>query len=264
MKKTITKPSKKLIVANWKMNPTDGKIALTWFKKIQIVAHKIAKDVDTVICPPSVYLHSLQSVITDRSCVLGAQDCFYEAVGSYTGQISPEMVFNAKARYVILGHSEMRSLGETDERVNKKINKVLQYPLSVILCIGEKKRNNTGNHFKEVEKQLRACLKDVPVSFYDRIIITYEPVWAISTGTFHGATAADCYEMVTVIRRIVAEITKNQTLAQNIKMLYGGSANPENTESFLSEGGVQGLLVGKASLDPKTFNQMISTAAKLK
>jgi triosephosphate isomerase len=260
----MKKASKKLIVANWKMNPTDGKTAMTWFKKIQNVAHKNGKTVETVICPPSVYLQSLQSVVTDRSCILGAQDCFWEASGSFTGEISSEMIFNARARYVIVGHSERRELGETNEIVNKKIKKILQYPLSVILCVGEKKRSDNGSHFKEIKKQLAECLKDVSVKDYERIVIAYEPIWAIGKDAKRPATAEECFEMVTVIKRSISEITNNQTVAHLVPVLYGGSSNAENTADFLTTGGANGLLVGRASLDPKTFNQMISIASKLK
>jgi triosephosphate isomerase len=263
MKKTITKSSKKLIVANWKMNPTDGKTALIWFKKIQTIAHKHKKDVETIICPPSVYLQSLQSVVSDRSYVLGAQNCFYENSGSYTGEISPEMVFNAKARYVIIGHSERRELGETNEIVNKKIQKILQYPLSVILCVGEKKRSDNGAHFKEIKKQLTECLKDVSLKDYERIVMAYEPIWAIGTGAKRPATAEECFEMVMVIRRSIAEITNNQTIAHLVPVLYGGSSNAENTAEFLTTGGANGLLVGRASLDPKEFGVMIGVASKV-
>lgn len=255
---------KKLIIANWKMNPVDGKTALTWFKKAQSVAHTYKKNVETVICPPSVYLQSLQSVVSDRSCVLGAQDCFYESAGSYTGQISPEMIFNARARYVIVGHSERRELGETNELVNKKIKKIAQYPLSVILCVGEKKRTDNGMHFKEIKKQLSECLQNIPKTVYERIVIAYEPIWAIGTDAKRPATAQECFEMVTVIRRSIAEITGDHRIAQNISVLYGGSSNSENTQEFLTIGGADGLLVGRASLDPVEFKKIICIAAKLK
>ena len=263
MKKITAKPSKKLIVANWKMNPIDGKTALAWFKKIQSVAHKNTKQVETVVCPPSVYLQSLQSVITDRSCVLGAQDCFYESAGSYTGQISPEMIFNARARYAIIGHSERRELGETNEIVNKKIQKILQYPLSVILCVGEKKRSDNGTHFKEIKKQLTECLKGISVKDFERIVIAYEPVWAIGKDAKRPATAQECFEMITVIKRSISEIIGNQEIAHLVPILYGGSSNASNTQEFLTVGGAQGLLVGRASMDPKEFGSMISIAAKL-
>lgn len=274
MKKKTTSPrpspilgeggaTKKLIVANWKMNPVDGKTALHWFKKIQSVAHKNKSSVETIICPPSVYLQSLQSVVSDRSFVLGAQDCFYENAGSYTGQISPEMIFNARARYVIVGHSERRELGETNEIVNKKIKKIVQYPLSVILCVGEKKRTDNGAHFKEIKKQLTECLKDVSLKDYERIVIAYEPIWAIGKDAVRSATAQECFEMVTVIRRSIAEIINNQIIAQNIFVLYGGSSNAENAAEFLTTGGANGLLVGRASLDPKEFGTMIGVASKV-
>ncbi len=264
MKKTITKLSKKIIIANWKMNPTDGKTAMAWFKKIQSVAHKHTKNVETVVCPPSVYLQSLQSVVSDRSCVLGAQDCFYESAGSYTGQISPEMIFNARARYAIIGHSERRELGETNEIVNKKIQKILQYPLSIILCVGEKKRSDNGAHFKEIKKQLTECLKDISIKDYERIVIAYEPIWAIGKDAKRPATAAECFEMVTVIKRSISEIINNADVAHLIPVLYGGSSNAQNTQEFLTTGGANGLLVGRASLDSKEFGAMITTASKLK
>ncbi len=263
MKKNTIKSSKKLIAANWKMNPTDGKTALSWFKKIQTTAHKHGKTVETEGCPPSVYLQSLQAAVTDRSCVLGAQDCFWEASGSFTGEISPEMIFNARARFSILGHSEKRALGETNEVVNKKLQKILQYPLSVIVCVGEKIRFENGAHLKEIKKQIEECLKNIPIAFYDRIIIAYEPIWAIGATAKRSATAAECFEMVTVIRRSVAELTKTPELGQNIKVLYGGSSNASNTQEFLTTGGADGLLVGRASLDPKEFSTMITIASKL-
>ncbi len=264
MNKNTQKQTKKFIIANWKMNPTNGKTALSWFKKIQSTAHKNKKNVETVICPPSVYLQSLQSAVSDRSCVLGAQDCFYESTGSYTGEISPEMVFNARARYVIIGHSERRELGETNEIVNKKIKKVLQYPLSVILCVGEKKRLDNGNHFKEIKKQLAECLQGIPPTDYERIVIAYEPVWAIGKDAKRPATATECFEMVTVIKRSISEITNNPTVAHLVPILYGGSSNADNTAEFLTTGGANGLLVGRASLDPKEFGVMITIASKLK
>ncbi len=263
MKKNMVKSSKKLIVANWKMNPTDGKTALSWFKKIQTTAHKYGKTVETVVCPPAVYLQSLQAVVTDRSCVLGAQDCFWEVSGSYTGEISPEMVFNARARYAIIGHSERRALGETNEIVNKKVQKILQYPLSVIICVGEKQRSDNGAHFKEIKKQVTECLKDVPLKFFDRITIAYEPIWAIGKDAKRPATAQECFEMITVIKRSIAEITNDTKIAHNVRVLYGGSSNAENAAEFLTTGGADGLLVGRASLDPKEFGKMISIASKI-
>ena len=245
------------------MNPTDGKTALSMFKKIQTTAHKYGKFVETVVCPPSVYLQSLQAVVTDRSCVLGAQDCFYEAEGSHTGEISPVMVFNAKARYVILGHSERRALGETNEIVNKKMQKILQYPLSVILCVGEKKRVDNKSHINEVKKQVKECLKDIPVSFYDRIVIAYEPTWAIGKDAKRAATAEECFEMITIIRRTVSEMLNNPAMAHSMRVMYGASSNSENTEELLTKGGADGLLVGRASMDPKEFGKMISIASKV-
>lgn len=253
---------KKLVVANWKMNPTNGKTAQSWFKKIQAVAHKYGKTVETVVCPPAVYLESLQQVVTDRSCVLGAQDCFWEASGSYTGEISPEMIFNAKARYVIVGHSERRALGETNQTVNKKITMLLQFPLSVIVCVGEHHRTANGNHFKEITKQLSECLQHVPVKFYDRLVVAYEPVWAIGSKATRSATAQECFEMVVVIKRTIADLINNANIAHHVPVLYGGSTDTENALSFVTDGGADGLLVGRSSLDPSVFGKMIAIVGK--
>jgi len=253
----------KLLVANWKMNPTSGKTATSWFKKIQSVAHKHASNVETIVCPPAVYLESLQQLVSNRSCVLGAQDCFWETSGAHTGEISPEMIFNAKARYVIIGHSERRALGETNQSINKKITTLLQFPLSVILCVGEASRNANGSHFREVKKQLSECLKGVPKKYYDRLVIAYEPVWAIGANAKRSATKTESFEMITAIKRSIAEIAGDAILAQKIVVLYGGSVDLDSVPEFLTEGGADGLLVGRASLDPKTFGSMIRTSAKI-
>jgi triosephosphate isomerase len=253
---------KKLIVANWKLNPTNGKTATMWFKKIQTQALKNKKSVETVICPPAVYLESLQSLVTDRTCVLGAQDCFWENSGSYTGEISPEMIFNAKARYTIIGHSERRNLGETDKIINTKIAKILQFPLFVILCVGEKIRTDNGDHFKEIKKQISEALIGITADQMKRIVIAYEPVWAIGKDAVRTATVDESFEMITVIRRIITELYSVE-LGQEITVLYGGSTNAENIQEFLIIGGADGVLVGRASLDPKEFGSMINKASSI-
>ena len=251
------------MIANWKMNPTQGKTALAWFRAIQKYALKHASQVETIVCPPTIYLSQLQALVTNRACVLGAQDCFYESAGAYTGEISPEMIFNTRARTVIVGHSERRAIGETNHLINKKLTKILQYPLSVVLCVGEQKRSENGMHFREIKKQLAECLQNIPNNQYDRIMIAYEPIWAIGKNAKRPATASECFEMITVIRRAIAEITGDQTVGQNIPVLYGGSSNTENTMEFLTTGGADGLLVGRSSLDPKEFGKMITLAGKI-
>lgn len=254
---------KKILMGNWKMNPVDGKTAQQLFKKIQVTALKNKKNIETVIYPPLVYLQSLHELITDRACVLGAQDCFYESAGSFTGEISPEMIFNAKARYVIVGHSERRALGETDEVVSKKIQKILQYPLSVVICVGEAERFENGAHIKYIKKQITAALADVSENFLDRVIIAYEPVWAIGSNAKRSATPEECFEMITSIRAIVSDIYKSTTIGHEITVLYGGSTNAENTQAFLTTGAADGLLVGRSSLDAQEFSQMIRLAAQI-
>ncbi len=253
---------KKILIGNWKMNPVDGKTANQLFKKIQTTALKNKKHVETVICPPSVYLQSLYELITDRACVLGAQDCFYETSGSFTGEISPEMIFNAKARYVIVGHSERRALGETNEIIHKKVAKILQYPLSVIICVGETERFENGAHIKEIKKQITSALVGVPENFLDRVIIAYEPVWAIGVNAKRSATPEECFEMITSIRGIVSDLYQSTAVGHGITVVYGGSTNTENTKAFLTTGAADGLLIGRSSLDPQVFSDMIRIAAQ--
>lgn len=252
---------KKLIVANWKMNPAKGSEARKMFLGISKVANTLKK-VETVVCPPLVYLESLGALVESRSCVLGAQDAFWEHSGAYTGQVSPDMVFNTKARYVIVGHSERRAMGETDEQVNMKIRGILQFPLIPIVCVGELVRDDDSQSVKILKNQLKCSLAGLSVDQLSRIVVAYEPVWAIGKGPRGACSPADCREMVHVIRQILADMMESADLARKVAVIYGAAVAPENISSFLQEGEVHGVLVGHASLDPKTFNQILKIAEK--
>jgi triosephosphate isomerase len=252
---------KKLIIANWKMNPVKGTEARKMFQNINKVATTM-KYVETVICPPLIYLESLGSLITSRSCVLGAQDAFWEHVGAYTGQVSPDMLFNTKARYVIVGHSERRAMGETDEMISRKIKSILQFPLIPIVCIGEKSRDDDAMYIKEIRKQLKDSLAGLHPEEIVRIVVAYEPVWAIGKNAKGECTPVACREIVQVIRQLLADLLESTELAKNVPIVYGGSVGVENSLSFLEDGLVNGLLVGRISLDPKLFSKIIKIAEK--
>lgn len=254
---------KKLIIANWKMNPVKGTEARKMFQAINRSAATM-KSVETVVCPPLVYLESLGTLVTTRSCVLGAQDAFWEHAGAYTGQVSPDMVFNTKARYIIVGHSERRAMGETDEQVALKLKSILQFPLIPVLCIGEKTRDDDGAYIKEIRKQLKASLVGLTKEEIARLVIAYEPVWAIGKNAKAPCTPAECREVVQVIRQVLADQLGSTALVAQIPVVYGGSVDAVNAESFLLDGLVAGLLVGRASLDPKQFVQIIKIAEKAK
>ncbi len=238
------------------MNPLKGSEAQKMFKAINAVGAKLSK-VETVVCPPLVYLESLGQIVTSRSCVLGAQDAFWEHSGAYTGQVSPDMVFNTKARYVMVGHSERRAVGETDEMVNKKIKSILQFPLIPIVCVGENARDDDAQYVKTLKHQIKECLGGLSREEISRIVIAYEPVWAISSNQKKNhpveCTPAMCREIVQVIKQVVADLVGSTDIARTIPVLYGGSVNAENVEGFIKDGLVDGALVGRASLDPKEF-----------
>jgi triosephosphate isomerase len=252
---------KKLIIANWKMNPLKGVEARKMFQGINTVAAKL-KNVETVVCPPLIYLESLGEKVTTRSCVLGAQDAFWEHSGSYTGQVSPDMIFNARARYIIVGHSEVRALGQTDEILNKKIKSILQFPLIPIICVGEQERDEDAGHIKFIKHQVTQALKDLTTEEVSRVVIAYEPIWAIGEKAKHVCTPAECREVIQNIRHVLADIFGNTEAASRVPILYGGSVTDENTQAFLEDGLTNGLLVGRASLDPKMFVKILKIAEK--
>ncbi len=234
---------KNLIVANWKMNPQTYKEAEDLAKDILKGAEAV-KNVEVVICPPFVYLPLLKGL------PIGGQNCFYEESGAYTGEISPLMLKNLGAEYVIIGHSERRKyFNETNEVINKKIKKALELGLKVIFCVGETAEERDGGKKNEVlESQLKQGLKEIDDFF--NINIAYEPVWAIGTG--NNCNVAEAKDAMEFIKNIVKE---------NTRILYGGSVKLDNSASYIKEAGYNGLLVGGASLKPDEFVKIIESAS---
>lgn len=251
---------KNIIIGNWKMNPGTGKEAEKWIKEIAKLVGGV-KNTEIVICAPFIYLEKLKKI--SRKIILGAQDTFWGDVGPFTGEISSQMLYEIGARYVILGHSERRALGETDELVNKKIKSALASSLIPIVCIGEKERDSNHEYFNIVKEQARECLKGISKTLISKIIITYEPVWSISsTENRRDATADDSREMAVFIRKILSDITSPE-IASSMRIIYGGSANEKDAYDFLKHGGVVGLLPGRASLSPKKFAEIIKICEAL-
>lgn len=253
--------SKKLIVGNWKMNPQSQKEADILFKNIG-QAVKDIKNTDIVICAPFPFLPTLYK-LKNKKIALGAQDVFYEQKGAYTGEVSTSMINSVGAKYVIIGHSERRSFGETNEIINKKLLAIVKSKITPILCIGETIRHNDGFYLAIVKEQLLTCLAGVNKSQIKNIVIAYEPVWALSsTENRHDATPHDFEEIKIYIRKILTDMFSPIT-ASGVRILYGGSANKDNALSFLMAG-ADGLLPGKASLDPKNFAKIIEIASSIK
>ena len=238
------------------MNPLTIKEAEKSFEDIKKSVSYVRKTT-IVICPPLLYLEKLKKI--SRKINLGAQDAFWGDVGAFTGEVSAEMLYNAGIKYVILGHSERRTLGETNELVNKKIKGSLSAGLTPVLCVGESMRDENHSYFNLVKTQLEECLNGVKKTFASKIIIAYEPIWAISsTLNRHDATSVDSREMAIFIRKVLYD--KFGAEASRIRIIYGGSVNEKDALDFLNNGGVDGLLSGRASLNAKKFAEIINIA----
>lgn len=234
---------KKLLVANWKMNPITAEKAVSLAK---------AEDLSgVVIAPPFSFLEDVKRAV--QNAEIGGQDVFWEGSGAYTGEVSPEMLKNMGVSYVIIGHSERRShLKETDEMINKKVIKALSTKLKVILCVGEG-LNTRERGISEVEKfvkhQLAVDLKNVGEFKAGDLTVAYEPVWAIGTGK--ADNPQDASAIHGFIKKTLTDMGKSE-----VEVIYGGSVNSDNIESFISSEDIDGALVGGASLKPEEFNKI--------
>jgi triosephosphate isomerase len=246
---------KKLIVANWKMNPATAREAIALAGKIAKAAVS-KKTLMVAIAPPAPFL-SLQPLQKTKKLV--AQDCAAERGGAYTGSISALQLRSLKVDFVIIGHSERRLAGDSDEIVRKKLQMALLAKLRPILCVGETERNREDALPKMVRHQLHSALSGVKKSLIKNIIITYEPVWAISG---HGGVPDDpkhVFEVSLLIRRELYRML-GKRVASRIPILYGGSVHDKNIGVFAREGRVDGFLVGGASLKADVFARLLTEA----
>ncbi len=248
----MSKNSPYLIVANWKMNPETEEKALHVAKALYGTMKQIKKS-ELVIAPPSVFLPSLRKLNKNKS--LAAQNVFFEKNGSHTGEISAHMLHDIGVTHVIVGHSERRHMGETNGDIQKKILTALSQKLTPIVCVGEEYRDDKGEYLSFLKKQIEECFAGVPKTALSRIIIAYEPLWAIGKNAIREATPEECFETVVYIKKILADFY-NHTQPKSL-FLYGGSVNEKNALTFLVGGGVDGLLVGRVSLEPKKMEKLL-------
>jgi triosephosphate isomerase len=248
--------NKKIIVANWKMNPKSVGEAEKLFKSIK---KSSTKGVDTVVCAPFPYLSALKKVGTISSCALGAQNVHFEKEGAFTGEVSVSMLNSFGAKYCIVGHSERRAMGEEDGEIAKKILALTKAKIAPILCVGERERDHSGFYLNTVKEQVNIGLSLIPKTLYKNIVIAYEPVWAIGSGATRPATPAECHEMIIFIRKCVSDISTS-AIAHQMRVIYGGSANEKEAHDFFTVGMADGLLVGRASLNAKNFGEIIKIA----
>ena len=248
IKNQNVKLMKKLIVANWKMNPKSFKEASALFGAVKAGA-KGAKNVEVIICPPAVWLSKFKA---SGAVKLGAQNCHWETEGAYTGELSARMIADAGANFVIVGHSERRQyMGETNAIINLKIKAALKARLKPILCVGEKEGEEMG---LVVEEQTTLGLAGLSVNQMKDLIVAYEPVWAIGTG--QGCQPDNALSANLFIKRTLTKLY-SRFLADKTPVLYGGSVTSADCASYITDAQMDGVLVGGASLDSKEFNKII-------
>ena len=249
---------KPFIAGNWKMNTNSATavaLAAGLAKELQAVL-----TVDVAVCPPFVYLQSVAAALSASNIALGAQDVYFEGDGAFTGEISCAMLKDSSCGYVIIGHSERRHvLGETDALINKKIKAAIDSGLLPIFCVGELlEERDAGKTMQVVERQIRKGLEGICKERIQAVTIAYEPVWAIGTG--RTATPEQAQEVHAAIRALIEKLY-DKSIAQAMRIQYGGSAKPSNTAELMAKPDVDGLLVGGASLKVEDFAKMVKTVA---
>jgi len=249
---------KKILAANWKMNLTHSE-AESYLQSFLTEIGEV-NDVEVVILPPFTAIPALVSA-SDKMPALrvGAQNMHWEKSGAYTGEVSATMLRALYVKYVVLGHSERRTLfGETDEIVNRKVRAALDAGLRPIFCVGESLHERDSNEVEQVlGRQMRSGLEGVSQKDFTEIVVAYEPCWAIGTGL--TATPAQAEETHAFIRSVLAGLTDGAT-AERVRIQYGGSVKPDNAEELMRQKNIDGALIGGASLDPRSFAQIIRCA----
>jgi triosephosphate isomerase len=248
-----------LVIANWKMNPPSVAVARRLFTDTAKGLSKL-DGVDVAVAPPTIFLSEVSSLRKGNTKIkLCAQDAYWEKTGAHTGETSIPMLKNLNVTHVIAGHSEKRAKGMTDDAVNKIAKAALKEGLTVVVCVGERKRDAHGDYLSFVERQILAALSGIPRTKLERVVIAYEPIWAIGTGD--NATPADVHEMKLFIQRVLTELY-GRNWASTMQILYGGSVNAKNVTKLMQEGKPDGFLVGGASLKPQEFITIVNSTEK--
>lgn len=243
-----------LIVGNWKMHKTIKEgvdfVALLRSRLKEATGRKV------LLAPPFTALHALAGALQETGIGLAAQNVWDRDAGAFTGEVSPRMLLDAGCQYVIVGHSERRALfGEGDALINRKLKAVMQSCLQPILCVGETlSERETGQTFAVVDRQIKEGLKDISAADAERIVLAYEPVWAIGTGqTASPEQAAAVHKHM----RGVAGGVYGEEFPRRLPVIYGGSVNPGNIKALMAQEDINGVLVGGASLDVESFAQIV-------
>lgn len=254
----------KLVLGNWKMNPVSLAEAKRIIKETKKIAAKLSST-KVVVCPPFQYL----SLITARAAVskalgkigVGAQNAHAIDQGSFTGEVSAPMLKNMGVGYTIIGHSERRKMGETDEVVAKKAKTVIESGMTAVICIGENVRDEQGTYLDELRTQIKASLQGIARKDMKQVVMAYEPVWAI--GAKEAMTPALVHETSIFIKKVLSD-TYGQEEGVKVPILYGGSVNFRNARDIIAQGQVDGLLVGRESLNPPGFAELLKEVDSVK
>lgn len=254
---------KTIIAGNWKMYKTVGE-AIELANGLKRDLFKIApEDIDIVICPSFIALTEAAETIAESNIQLGAQNCYWQEEGAFTGEVSCKMIKDAGAKYVIIGHSERRQFfGETNDSVNKKLNAALKAGLLPIVCVGETlAEREKGSTFEIIEGHVQNGLKGISKEDALKVTIAYEPVWAIGTGK--TATSVQAQEAHKYIRGILRKMFDTE-IADQMRIQYGGSVKPENITELMRQPDLDGALVGGASLKIDSFTAIVQKASEVK
>ena len=248
-----------LVIGNWKMHATipEARALATGIRD----GLKRPRGVEVAVCPPFTALAAVAEIVNGTPIALGAQNCHHEPSGAHTGEISPPMLLDLGCRFVLVGHSERRrELGENDTLINRKLIAAMAHGLTPVLCVGETAdERRQGLTFTTVEGQLRAGLAGVEAAALGKVVLAYEPVWAIGTGV--NASPSQAAEVHGYLRGLVSELASKE-VAQSLRILYGGSVKADNIDALGAETEIDGALVGGASLVAQGFIAIVRKAAR--
>ncbi|TAL49351.1 triose-phosphate isomerase [Patescibacteria group bacterium] len=251
--------ARNIVIANWKMNPASPVEAKRLFASTRAAARAL-RSVEVVIAPPVPFL-SLFAGKRYKNVRLGAQDVFWQSRGAVTGEVSPAMLASLGVRYVIVGHSERRALGESDEIVSRKVSAALSAGLTPILCVGEGERDEHGAYLHALAGQIRRSLAGLTKNGIPGIIVAYEPVWAIGKTARDALSARGLHETTLFIQKTLNDLYGRRA-ADTVRIVYGGSVEANNAAELIREGNVSGFLVGHASLS-RGFREILRAVGRL-
>jgi len=249
-----------LLVGNWKASPEKPAQAEKLAKETLSIARAVKKDTSVIVCVPTIHLGAITKKFP--ALVVGGQNVSQYTDIPHTGEVTASMLKATGATYCIVGHSESRKEGETNEIVAEKIFRLLEKNITPILCVGEDIRDEHGWYLSTIKEQLVVVFGSLPVEKAKKIIIAYEPVWAIGAKAKREATPLECHQMVIYIKKIISDMYSTK-IGEKVRVLYGGSVNEVNAPFFITEGNADGFLVGRVSLEPKRFAQLAKKYWKL-